>query len=311
MCIHHHVWYTFWLTGTDQTLTSEEQASSKCRCVTGFLYLDTVDESTAPLQVWPGSHTIAGTHVDGGEDRMHWFETCIILEASALMIHFINPTPSKDSRSYTQPGRYRCRLFFFYTFFFSSYFGGSFSNESCVVHAIVRNAMHRNRNKQTKKQLYVLPMFKGGHLDDAETLRTVNSTLVTVPAGSVALYNCRLLHRGTANTSPRARPTLYFSFVSRDGIRLVRVVQYECGVVIFINEVTNNKQTNNNGQSRYELYWERNRPSPTLTCPSSDDAYRFLQFARLTMDLTLKSRWASRMLTGRVVRVGSCLWPCL
>lgn len=133
-------------------------------------------------------------------------------------------------------------------------------------------------------------MFKGGHLDDAETLRTVNSTLVTVPAGSVALYNCRLLHRGTANTSPRARPTLYFSFVSRDGIRLVRVVQYECGVVIFINEVTNNKQTNNNGQSRYELYWERNRPSPTLTCPSSDDAYRFLQFARLTMDLTLKSR---------------------
>eukprot|EP00729_Bicosta_minor_P019807 gene19807-4356_t len=106
--------------GTDQTLTSEEQASSKCRCVTGFLYLDTVDESTAPLQVWPGSHTIAG-----------------------------------------------------------------------------------------------------GHLDDAETLRTVNSTLVTVPAGSVALYNCRLLHRGTANTSPRARPTLYFSFVSRDGIRLV------------------------------------------------------------------------------------------
>lgn len=151
MYIHHHVWYTFWLTGTDQTLTSEEQASSKCRCVTGFLYLDTVDESTAPLQVWPGSHTIAGTHVDGGEDRMHWFETCIILEASALMIHFINPAPSKDSRSYTQPGRYRCRLFFFYTFFFPSYFGGSFSNESCVVHAIVRNAMHRNRNKKTKK----------------------------------------------------------------------------------------------------------------------------------------------------------------
>lgn len=174
------------------------------------------------------------------------------------------PHPQQRFALLHPAGKVQVQTFLSLYFFFSFSFGGSFSNESCVVHEIVRNAMHRNRNKQTKKQLYVLPMFKGGHLDDAETLRTVNSTLVTVPAGSVALYNCRLLHRGTANTSPRARPTLYFSFVSRDGIRLVRVVQYECGVVIFINEVTNNKQTNNNGQSRYELYWERKGGGQTV-----------------------------------------------
>ena len=106
--------------GTDEALSDEERAKSKCRCITGFLYLDTVGAGTAPLEVWPGSHTIAG-----------------------------------------------------------------------------------------------------GHLDDDRTMRTVESTLVSVDGGSVALYNCRVLHRGTANTSPQARPTLYFSFVSRDGVRLV------------------------------------------------------------------------------------------
>jgi hypothetical protein len=40
---------------------------------------------------------------------------------------------------------------------------------------------------------------------------------LAVPAGTIVLYDSRLEHRGTANASPRARPTMYFSFQQQRG----------------------------------------------------------------------------------------------
>ena len=42
---------------------------------------------------------------------------------------------------------------------------------------------------------------------------------MAVPIGTMVMYDSRVFHRGTENLTPRARPTLYFSFMSDSGER--------------------------------------------------------------------------------------------
>ena len=69
-----------------------------------------------------------------------------------------------------------------------------------------------------------LELWPGTHtyfnfLDDAELgmLEESPALRLAVKAGTVVLYDSRLEHRGTANASPRPRPTVYFSFQSTRG----------------------------------------------------------------------------------------------
>ena len=69
-----------------------------------------------------------------------------------------------------------------------------------------------------------LELWAGTHtsyhfLDSAELAMLDGSPALrlAVKAGTVVLYDSRLEHRGTANTSPRARPSVYFSFQSPHG----------------------------------------------------------------------------------------------
>ena len=55
--------------------------------------------------------------------------------------------------------------------------------------------------------------------DDKWTAYTAPALRIAVPAGSVVVMDSRLHHRGSANTSKKRRPTLYFSFVQRRGER--------------------------------------------------------------------------------------------
>ena len=54
-------------------------------------------------------------------------------------------------------------------------------------------------------------------LDDEEKdlMTSVPFARLAVPQGTVVIYDSRTLHRGAANTSPYARPTIYFSLAER------------------------------------------------------------------------------------------------
>ena len=54
---------------------------------------------------------------------------------------------------------------------------------------------------------------------EKEMLVSAPAVRLAVPAGSVVLMDSRTYHRGTANTSPRDRPVMYFSFMSADPAR--------------------------------------------------------------------------------------------
>ena len=50
---------------------------------------------------------------------------------------------------------------------------------------------------------------------EQEMMTSVPFARLAVPQGSIAIYDSRTLHRGAANTSPFARPTIYFSLAER------------------------------------------------------------------------------------------------
>lgn len=52
---------------------------------------------------------------------------------------------------------------------------------------------------------------------ELDMMRSSPAVRLAVPAGTIVLYDSRLEHRGTANASPRARPTMYFSFQQQRG----------------------------------------------------------------------------------------------
>ena len=54
---------------------------------------------------------------------------------------------------------------------------------------------------------------------EKEMLVSAPAVRLAVPAGSVVLMDSRTYHRGTANTSPRDRPVMYFSFMQNNGAR--------------------------------------------------------------------------------------------
>ena len=54
---------------------------------------------------------------------------------------------------------------------------------------------------------------------EKEMLVSAPAVRLTVPAGSVVVMDSRTYHRGTANTSPKDRPVMYFSFMSSDPAR--------------------------------------------------------------------------------------------
>ena len=51
--------------------------------------------------------------------------------------------------------------------------------------------------------------------EETEMMTSVPFARLAVPQGSIAIYDSRALHRGAANTSPFARPTIYFSLAER------------------------------------------------------------------------------------------------
>ncbi|CAE7271334.1 unnamed protein product [Symbiodinium pilosum] len=51
--------------------------------------------------------------------------------------------------------------------------------------------------------------------DEQEMMTSVPFARLAVPQGSIAIYDSRTLHRGAANTSPFARPTIYFSLAEQ------------------------------------------------------------------------------------------------
>lgn len=53
--------------------------------------------------------------------------------------------------------------------------------------------------------------------EERDLMMSAPAIRIEVPAGSVVIYDSRLLHRGAENTSPCPRPSLYFSFMSRSG----------------------------------------------------------------------------------------------
>jgi len=53
---------------------------------------------------------------------------------------------------------------------------------------------------------------------DAAALDTSNAQVLTGPAGSITIHNCRTVHSSPASTSPHARPLLLNAYASADAL---------------------------------------------------------------------------------------------